>query len=159
MPIYEYQCAKCGRVSNFLVRSIATHQPPACPKCGHSKMSRLLSRFTLGRAAPAAAAGAAAEDAGAPPGSGAPPPGAPPGGEPDLPGGDFLDGIDENDPRAMGRALRQMAQEAGEPIDAEMDEVVRRLESGEDPESIEDKMGDALGGPGEGGSDDTLYDG
>jgi hypothetical protein len=42
-----------------------------------------------------------------------------------------------------------MAQEAGEPLDAEMAEVVNRLESGESPESIERSLPD-LGG------DDTL---
>ena len=159
MPIYEYRCGKCGRVLSFLVRSIAAHKPPACPKCGHPKMSRAISRFSpvtgaKAAAAPDAVAPAAADDMG----------GAPPGGA-EVPGGDdmpdlsMLDGVDEKDPRSMGRALRQMAGQTGEPLDEEMEEVVRRLESGEDPDAIDEK----LGGPGgddsaSGPADDTLYD-
>jgi len=45
MPIYEYECEKCRRVLNFLVRNAKVHKPPACPKCGHKKMHRVLSRF------------------------------------------------------------------------------------------------------------------
>ena len=150
MPIYEYQCAKCGRVSNFLVRNIAAHQPPACPKCGHPQMTRAVSRF----AAPKGGAKSPAPDASAPPAESAAPPGSAPPGMPDL------SGVDENDPRAMGRMMRQMAAESGEPLPQEMDEVVRRLESGEDPEKIEEKLGEEFGGESEGGggSDDTLYD-
>lgn len=66
-------------------------------------------------------------------------------------------GVDENDPRSVGRVMRKLAETAGEPIEGEMEEVVRRLESGEDPESIEDKMGDAFAGDGGGGEE--LYDG
>ena len=70
------------------------------------------------------------------------------------------DGIDENDPRAMGRFMRTMAEETGEPVPDEMNEVIRRLESGEDPESIEEQMGDLLGEDpgGPRGGDTTLYD-
>jgi putative FmdB family regulatory protein len=138
VPIYEYQCRKCGRVSNFLVRNVKTHKPPACPKCGHPEMTRAISRFAaiLGRSKSAAPDAAAT---------------------PDLSG---LDGLDENDPRSMGRMMRKMAEESGEPIPPEMNEMVRRLEAGEDPEKIEAEMGD-LGeeGAGLGGAgDDTLYE-
>jgi hypothetical protein len=54
--------------------------------------------------------------------------------------------------------MRKLAQTSGEPMDGEMEEVVRRLESGEDPEKIEEKMGDSPGKTGSGGGDD-LYDG
>jgi hypothetical protein len=68
----------------------------------------------------------------------------------------LLSGVDEKDPRSMGRAMRRIAAQAGEPMDEEMDEVVRRLEAGEDPDKIEERMG---GEGGAGGSDDALYDG
>ena len=79
---------------------------------------------------------------------------------PDMAGMEsILGAVDENDPRSIGRAMRKLAETSGESMDGEMEEVVRRLESGEDPEAIEDKMGDAFGGaPGAGGGDD-LYDG
>ena len=51
----------------------------------------------------------------------------------------------------------------GDPHDPRLGEVVRRLESGEDPEKIEESMGDLPGDEdgGAGGSTggDTLYDG
>ncbi|OQW94518.1 MAG: FmdB family transcriptional regulator, partial [Verrucomicrobia bacterium A1] len=47
MPIYEYGCAKCGRVSGFLVRNMAAHTTPACPHCGSRRMSRAVSRVAI----------------------------------------------------------------------------------------------------------------
>jgi len=49
--------------------------------------------------------------------------------------------VDENDPRAMARMMRRMAELTGEKIDGEMEEVVRKLEEGADPESLEDELG------------------
>lgn len=158
MPIYEYQCDQCRRILNFLVRNVATHKPPVCPKCGSPRMSRALSRF----AAPKGGKQAAAD-----PTAGGPPPG----GGADIPPGmeqllSEAEGMDQNDPRAMGRFMRKMAAESGEPLPPEMNEVVRRLESGEDPEKIEAQMGDMLGpengggaGGAAGGADNTLYEG
>jgi len=152
MPIYEYQCAKCARVSNFLVRNTHTHRAPACPKCGHKKMKRLFSVF----AAISARRGPSDSARPEPGGGGGTPPMGPEGDLADLPG---LDGLDENDPRSMGRWMREMSKQMGEPLDQEMDEVCRRLESGEDPDKIEEKMGDSLGDDASAGdSDDTLYD-
>jgi hypothetical protein len=54
--------------------------------------------------------------------------------------GEFAN-VDENDPRAMGRMMRRMAELTGEKIDGEMEEVVRKLEEGADPESLEDQLG------------------
>ncbi len=151
MPIYEYQCEKCRKVSNFLVRSVAAHKPPACPKCGHAKMSKLLSRFApVGGSKTSGGGGDDLSSGGAD-------------GMPDM---SMLEGMDENDPRSMGRVMRRMAEETGEAMPPEMDEMCRRLESGEDPEKIEAEMGDLMGGeeggpggPGGGGADNTLYDG
>jgi Flp pilus assembly protein TadB len=52
-----------------------------------------------------------------------------------------LEGL-EDDPKAMGRLMRQMQSELGEDIGPEFDEVVSRLEKGEDPEQIEKDMPD-----------------
>ena len=46
-------------------------------------------------------------------------------------------GLDENDPKSLARFMRKMASETGEDLGPEFDEVVGRLEAGEDPESIE----------------------
>ena len=42
--------------------------------------------------------------------------------------------LDENDPKSLARFMRKMADETGEEMGAEFDEVVGRLEAGEDPE-------------------------
>jgi hypothetical protein len=63
-----------------------------------------------------------------------------------------LAGLDENDPKSMGRWMRKMAAETGEEMPPEFNEVVGRLESGEDPENIEKSMPELAGS--EGGGED-----
>jgi hypothetical protein len=48
----------------------------------------------------------------------------------------------EDDPRALGRMMRQMSGEMGEDMGPEFDEVINRLESGQSPEEIEESMPD-----------------
>ena len=76
-----------------------------------------------------------------------------------------LDGMDEDnpDPRQMGSLMRKMCEMTGENMDEPMEEVVRKLEEGMDPDELEDRMGDVLGddgvdgggGEGEGGTDEV----
>lgn len=42
MPIYEYQCKKCGAVSEFLI-SVETEEGVSCQACGSSKVKRVIS--------------------------------------------------------------------------------------------------------------------
>ena len=138
MPVFEYQCEKCRRVASFLVRNLARHKPPACPHCRHPKTRRVLSRF-------AALSGGRSEEAPSPRPQETGP-------EPDL---SALGDLDEKDPRSLGRMMRRMAEETGEAMPPEMDEMTRRLEAGEDPE----KIGAELEGAGDGESGgETLYD-
>jgi hypothetical protein len=58
--------------------------------------------------------------------------------------------VDENDPRAMGRMMRRMAELTGEKIGGDMEEVVRKLEEGADPDSLEEQLGAAPDGEGPG---------
>lgn len=162
MPIYEFLCGPCNRVYSFLSQSYDVEKVPACPKCGSSKMRRKVSRVSVirggGQSGGGGAEGRFDDELG--------------------PGGPDLDdtrieremmrlmadaeGMDENDPRQLGRLMRRMAEISGEPMDEQMEEAVRRLESGEDPERVEEDMGD-LGLGGEGGFggppsyDDDLY--
>jgi hypothetical protein len=53
--------------------------------------------------------------------------------------------VDENDPRSVGKFMRRMGSEMGEDMGPEFDEMVGRLEAGEDPESIEADMPDPSG--------------
>ena len=80
--------------------------------------------------------------------------------------------LDENNPKHMAHMMRKM-QEAmpADMMPKEMNEAIRRLESGEDPEKIEEDMGEVfdqfigdeeggMGGRGSGGysRDGGLYD-
>ena len=44
MPIFEYECKKCGHQFEALLKS-ASSPAPECPECGASDAKRLLSRF------------------------------------------------------------------------------------------------------------------
>jgi hypothetical protein len=84
----------------------------------------------------------------------------------------MMDGIDEGDaenPRVMARMMRRMAEVSGEPMTPTMEEMFRRLEAGEDPETLEEQLGPQLesemgdgndggeAGPGAPTRDDGLY--
>jgi putative FmdB family regulatory protein len=43
MPIYEYECQKCGKVFEVLV--LGSDDQAVCPDCGASQAERVLSRF------------------------------------------------------------------------------------------------------------------
>ena len=59
--------------------------------------------------------------------------------------------IDENDPRAMARWARQMQEESGEDLGPEFEDMVSRIESGEDPDDV---MGEPGADADFGGDDD-----
>ena len=140
MPIFEYYCPSCHRIFNFMVRNTSTHRRPRCPRCAGRAMERRFSRFATVRSADRRVE--------------------------DLADDPQLAEIDENDPRALGRMMRKMGEELGEDIGPEFNELVGRLEAGEDPEKIEEELGEVFGdeagdGPGRRppAVDDTLYDG
>jgi len=82
-----------------------------------------------------------------------------------------MEHLDENNPKHMAHMMRKM-KEMMPPgsVPKELDTAIKRLEAGEDPEKIEEDMGDVLGdfmggeegGPGGGGGaysrDSGLYD-
>ena len=53
-------------------------------------------------------------------------------------------GVIASPPRQMAAAVRRMTELAGEPVTPTMEEMIRRLEAGEDPEKVEEELGDAL---------------
>ena len=44
--------------------------------------------------------------------------------------------VDENDPRSMARWVRKMSRQMGEPLDAEMESELERMEAGEMPDDF-----------------------
>lgn len=45
MPLFEYRCDKCGRRFALLVGVTAEKAKLACPRCGHKKVTKLISRI------------------------------------------------------------------------------------------------------------------
>ena len=127
MPIYEYYCYDCRkRVSVFFrSMSVASDAAARCPTCTGERLHRLVSRVSVLKSEESRMENLA---------------------DPSL-----MSGLESEDPRALAGLMRKMSDEMGEPLDAEMNEVLGRLESGESPEAIEAAM-PALGGA-EGGGD------
>jgi len=52
--------------------------------------------------------------------------------------------LNDDDPRQTTQLLRKMTEAAGGTLDEGIEEALRRMEAGEDPEKIEAEMGDQL---------------
>src|SRR6185295_4191404 len=153
------------KIFSFLSKRLNPDRLPVCPKCGNQKMEKQISRVALTRGlAEPAAGGAEGED----------------GSMPDLDDPRVaramaemeqdMEHLDENNPKHMAHMMRKM-KDLMPPgsVPKELDVAIKRLESGEDPEKIEEDMGDLLGdfmggeegGPGGAGAytrDSGLYD-
>ena len=46
MPIYEYVCERCGRLTEVM-QKLGDPPPPECPECGAGPLARLVSRTTF----------------------------------------------------------------------------------------------------------------
>ncbi len=49
MPIYEYRCSDCQRVSSFFTKTINSRLEPVCGHCHSRDMVRRMSSFALGK--------------------------------------------------------------------------------------------------------------
>ena len=120
MPIYEYRCEDCGRVSSFLVRSVRDPFLPNCKRCQSEKMTRLISRIARVRSEESRLESLA---------------------DPSK-----LSGLDENDPASMARWMKRMGKElgedTGEDFDAMMEEAMEEESKG--PEESAGAQGDDL---------------
>ena len=143
MPIYEFYCPDNHTVYQFLARSLAYRdKTPRCPENAAYRMEKRISKFAFLRGAK--------EPTEADPFEGM---------DDDkmmqMMAGLEQDmaGMDENnpDPRQLGHVMRKMTDVLGDKAPAEMREMVRRLEAGEDPEKLESEFGDL--GDGEGDHD------
>ncbi len=47
MPIYEYECARCGRISSRVVIGSRRKVNAGCPYCGASRTRRVMSSFSV----------------------------------------------------------------------------------------------------------------
>jgi putative FmdB family regulatory protein len=170
MPIFEYLCKSCNRIFSFLSLTLVPTREPVCPKCGASGLSRVPSSFAVAstrKSKEGAKRGADSNEPGDSASRGEADDGAMSAMEQEMM--QMAEGLDEKDaedPRVMARMMRRMAEVSGEPVTPTMHEMLRRLESGEDPEHLEEELGPQLeeemgGESGSGGApsrDDGLYD-
>lgn len=136
MPIYEYYCEQNHTIYQFYAKTIAQGQTtPRCPDNPRFRLRKLVSAFAItskgGKDESAepkpADTGDAAEDARM---------------EAAMSSmeSEFA-GVDENDPKAMARMMRRMSEVTGEKLEEQAEEVVRKLEEGADPDSLEEQLG------------------
>jgi len=109
VPIYEFRCNGCRRRTSVFTRSIGAPPTAICEHCGSSDLSRLMSRVAVHRSE---------------------------GDSFDGFDGSSLGDVDENDPRSMARWVRKMSRQMGEPLDADMQADLERMESGEMPDDF-----------------------
>ena len=131
MPIYEFYCDSCHTIFNFLSRKVNTSARPACPRCKR-KLKREVSLFAAG--------GSAADD----------------GDMDDLPVDESrmeraltelageAEKINEDDPRQAAGLMRKFSRMTGLEFGENVETALSRMEAGEDPEKIEQEMGDLM---------------
>ena len=145
MPIYEFYSPSTRKIYSFFARSPSyAEKTPFCPDGKKHLMKKLLSGFsTTGRNADAPDLPQVGDDpddpfAGMDPNQAE-------GVMKELEGA--MNGMDEEnpDPKQMGQLMRKMCEMTGERMDEPMEEVVRKLEEGMDPDALEERMGDFLG--------------
>ena len=49
MPVYEFYCADCHTIFNFLSRSASTARIPACPRCARQGLEKQVSVFAISK--------------------------------------------------------------------------------------------------------------
>ena len=147
MPIYEFMSQNTGKIYSFFAHSPSyAEKIPLCPDGKKYKMEKVMSGFSI--------TGQKEEVAEIPAGGSGDDPNDPFAGmDPgqaekvmkELEGA--MGGMDEDnpDPKQMGQLMRKMCEMTGETMDEPMEEVVRKLEEGADPDELEDRMGDFLG--------------
>ncbi len=114
MPTYDFRCKSCGKRFDILL-SYADYGKVdiKCSHCGSNDVYRKIGRIRVARSDDSRVENFS---------------------DPSV-----LGNIGE-DPESLGRMMRKMSSETGEPLPPEFDEVVGRLEKGESPDEIEKQM-------------------
>jgi putative FmdB family regulatory protein len=102
MPIYEYRCEDCGRISEFLLIKTDEIFVPQCKRCKSKKMSRVLSKVRAIRSEESRMESLA---------------------DPSKWGD-----LDERDPKSMAKWMKKMGKELGEDMEGMDEEVDQAIE-------------------------------
>jgi len=98
MPIYEYRCEACGKISEFLLIKTDEVFTPQCKRCKSKKMTRVLSKVRVIRSEESRMESLA---------------------DPSKWGG-----LDEKDPRSMAKMMKKLGKEFGEELGEDADQMV-----------------------------------
>ena len=116
MPTYEFRCNDTGKSFEVHFKSIADYEAGEITSpFTHSKnVTRIIRRVTVSKSGSVVGMDA-------------------------LMSGDenALNALENADPATLGRSLRAMAEESGEDMGGDFNEVVSRLEAGHSPAEIE----------------------
>jgi putative FmdB family regulatory protein len=140
MPVYEFYCSKCHAIYSFRTAGFDVDKSPRCPDCRSLSLKKQISLFAISKGRDESA------------------------GEDGMPEFDEkameqamaameneAGALDEENPRDMARFMRKLYDSTGLKLSGGMEEAVRRMEAGEDPDKIEEEMGDVLE------ADDVLF--
>src|SRR4030095_7593086 len=111
MPTYDFFCNNCNqRFDIFLTFAEYGKKTVTCAHCGNKNVRRRMTKVRIAKSEESRM---------------------------DSMSDDFsgFEGL-ENDPQAMGQMMRKMGKEMGEDLPPEFDEVVDRLEYGQNAEDI-----------------------
>ena len=136
MPIYEFFSPSNRRIYSFFARSLRlADKVPRCPDNPKWKMEKMISGFAItGRSKAAAATASDGPDEAKMEAAM---------GEMEREFGHIAES-DHPDPRALAKMMRRMGEISGQKMPAQMDEVIARLEKGEDPDKLEAEYGDVF---------------
>ena len=109
MPIYEYRCKECRRISGFLILNLNEPFTPVCRQCGSHSLDRVLSRVHV-RLSEETRMERLADPA-------------------------AWSGLDEDDPKSVAKMLKKMGQEMGEDFPGEVDEIVEEAMESQEGEA------------------------
>jgi hypothetical protein len=141
MPIYEFYSPDTNRIYSFFARSLAQGQlTPRCPDDPKARMERMISRFAVTGRAKEKSDGPADADSLDPRMERA---------MAEMESEMSSMNEDNPDPRQLGRLMRKMTEATGQKMPEAMEQMIQRLERGEDPEKLEEEFGDSLGDLGE----------
>ncbi len=132
--MYEFYCHSCNTIYTFFSRTVNTEKTPDCPACKTSTLTRQVSRFSF--------TGSSKKDQESD------------SEYPDIPIDESkmeramqalaseAENINEDDPRQAANLMRKLTDMTGLKLGDKMEDALSRMEAGEDPEAIEEQLGD-----------------
>ncbi|HVN26020.1 MAG TPA: zinc ribbon domain-containing protein [Syntrophorhabdales bacterium] len=112
MPIYEYYCDKCKKVSSFLLLRASEEIEPYCKACNTRDVRRILSRVSVLKSEESRMES--------------------------LLDPSKLSDLDENDPRSVEKIMKRMGRELGDEMGEGFEQEMEEALSGAESSSQED---------------------